>query len=143
MVNQAELNMEICDICEASGFRQEKVSETFTINGTAVTVDNIPATVCVQCGDRTFSKESAEQLRQKLRSDMDAALIEMTSDPGYQAEAIQLETEFAMAPWDAFQLALTDEEKQELDQRIAEHDAAPDNVLTWEELKTSIKTKKQ
>jgi putative addiction module component (TIGR02574 family) len=33
---------------------------------------------------------------------------------------------------------LTDDEKQELDRRIAEHDAEPDNVLTWEELTTSI-----
>jgi putative addiction module component (TIGR02574 family) len=34
---------------------------------------------------------------------------------------------------------LTDADKQELDRRIAEHDADPDNVLTWEELKASIK----
>jgi putative addiction module component (TIGR02574 family) len=38
---------------------------------------------------------------------------------------------------------LTDEEKQELDRRIDEHDADPDNVLTWEELKSSIKNKKR
>jgi putative addiction module component (TIGR02574 family) len=34
---------------------------------------------------------------------------------------------------------LTDAEKQEFDRRIAEHDADPDNVFTWEELKASIK----
>jgi putative addiction module component (TIGR02574 family) len=42
---------------------------------------------------------------------------------------------------------LTDADKQEFDdlrsvvdhRRIAEHDADPDNVLTWEELKASIK----
>jgi putative addiction module component (TIGR02574 family) len=34
---------------------------------------------------------------------------------------------------------LTNEEKQEFDRRIAEHDADPDNVLTWEEVKASIK----
>jgi putative addiction module component (TIGR02574 family) len=33
---------------------------------------------------------------------------------------------------------LTDDEKQELDRRIAEHNAEPDHVLTWEELKASI-----
>jgi putative addiction module component (TIGR02574 family) len=38
---------------------------------------------------------------------------------------------------------LTDAEKQELDRRIAEHDADPDNVLTWDELKTAIKHKKR
>jgi putative addiction module component (TIGR02574 family) len=33
---------------------------------------------------------------------------------------------------------LTDADKQGLDRRIAEHDANPDNVLTWEELKASM-----
>jgi putative addiction module component (TIGR02574 family) len=34
---------------------------------------------------------------------------------------------------------LTDDEKQEIDRRIAEHEADPGNVLTLEELKASIK----
>jgi putative addiction module component (TIGR02574 family) len=38
--------------------------------------------------------------------------------------------------------ALTDEEKREIDRRIAEHDADPENVLTLEELKASIKKKR-
>ena len=33
---------------------------------------------------------------------------------------------------------LTEEEKQELDNRIAESDANPDNVMTWEEVRNSI-----
>lgn len=33
----------------------------------------------------------------------------------------------------------TDAHKQELDRRIADYDSNPDNVLTWEEIKASIK----
>jgi putative addiction module component (TIGR02574 family) len=36
---------------------------------------------------------------------------------------------------------LTDEEKREIDRRIAEHDADPGNILTLEELKVSIRNK--
>jgi putative addiction module component (TIGR02574 family) len=34
---------------------------------------------------------------------------------------------------------LTDEQKQELERRTADYEANPDNVLTWEEVKASIK----
>jgi hypothetical protein len=38
------------------------------------------------------------------RSEIDAALLEMTSDPDYQTEVTQLEAEFATAQWEALQL---------------------------------------
>ena len=34
---------------------------------------------------------------------------------------------------------LTDDLKQELDRRIAAHDANPQDVLTWEEIKAHVK----
>jgi putative addiction module component (TIGR02574 family) len=34
---------------------------------------------------------------------------------------------------------LTDMQKQELDRRIADSDNNPENVMTWEEIKASIK----
>ena len=34
---------------------------------------------------------------------------------------------------------LTESQKQELDRRIDDYEANPDNVLTWEEIKASIK----
>ncbi|MGB6295237.1 MAG: addiction module protein [Rivularia sp. (in: cyanobacteria)] len=34
---------------------------------------------------------------------------------------------------------LTEEQKQELDNRIAESDDNPDNVMSWEEIKDSIR----
>jgi putative addiction module component (TIGR02574 family) len=36
----------------------------------------------------------------------------------------------------------TEVQKRELDRRIADYDANPDNVLTWEEVKASIKKSK-
>lgn len=36
---------------------------------------------------------------------------------------------------------LTDEEKQELDNRITESDANPDNIMTWQEVRNSIHKK--
>jgi len=37
---------------------------------------------------------------------------------------------------------LTDSQKQELDRRIDDYEANPDNVLTWEEVKASVKARK-
>jgi putative addiction module component (TIGR02574 family) len=34
---------------------------------------------------------------------------------------------------------LTDMQKQELDRRIADSESNPDNVMTWQEIKASIK----
>jgi putative addiction module component (TIGR02574 family) len=36
-------------------------------------------------------------------------------------------------------LNLTKAQQQELDRRIADYEANPDNVLTWEQIKASIK----
>jgi putative addiction module component (TIGR02574 family) len=37
---------------------------------------------------------------------------------------------------------LTDSQKQELDRRIDNYEANPDNVLTWEEVRASVKARK-
>jgi len=44
------------------------------------------------------------ELAAQKRSAIDAALVEMASDPDYQAEVLKLETEFATAQWEAFLL---------------------------------------
>jgi hypothetical protein len=49
-----------------------------------------------------FLKMKTQQLAN--RTAIDAALIEMTIDPDYQADVTQLESEFAMAQWEALQL---------------------------------------
>lgn len=49
-----------------------------------------------------FLKVKNQQLAQ--RSAIDTALLEMTTDPDYQADVTQLESEFATAQWEALQL---------------------------------------
>ena len=39
-------------------------------------------------------------------------------------------------------LDLTDSQKRELDRRIDDYEANPDNVLTWEEVKASVKARR-
>ena len=34
---------------------------------------------------------------------------------------------------------LTEAQQQEIDRRIADHEANPDNILTWQEIKASLK----
>ncbi len=41
---------------------------------------------------------------QGKRSEIDAALIEMTQDPEYQSQVLQMEAEFAAGSWEALQL---------------------------------------
>lgn len=38
------------------------------------------------------------------RSEIDLALIEMSQDPAYQAEVIKMDSEFALASWEALGL---------------------------------------
>ncbi len=42
-------------------------------------------------------------------AEIDAALAEMASAPEYQADVLQMETEFATAYWEAFKLAESQE----------------------------------
>jgi putative addiction module component (TIGR02574 family) len=45
--------------------------------------------------------------------------------------------------WDSIAAAtpLTDAQRAELDRRLADHEAHPDDVVSWEEVKSSIATR--
>ena len=55
--------MFLCPVCYAQESREELVEESFQIEGKYVLVDHIPATVCVRCGEETFSRETTEKVR--------------------------------------------------------------------------------
>ena len=55
--------MFMCPVCHAQESREELVEEIFQIDGKYVLVDHIPATVCVRCGEETFSRETTEKVR--------------------------------------------------------------------------------
>jgi YgiT-type zinc finger domain-containing protein len=57
-----------CHTCGSTEGRQELVKEVFQLEGEFVLVENIPATVCVRCGEAIFSRETAERVRLLVRS---------------------------------------------------------------------------
>jgi YgiT-type zinc finger domain-containing protein len=52
-----------CYVCGSTHFTEKLVNEIFEINGQYVLVENIPAQVCSQCGEVTFSGETSEKVR--------------------------------------------------------------------------------
>jgi HTH-type transcriptional regulator/antitoxin MqsA len=51
-----------CHVCGKSESRQELVSEVFDIKGKPVRVEEIPATVCLHCGEAVFSRDATERV---------------------------------------------------------------------------------
>lgn len=52
-----------CSVCQSHESREQLTEEIFQIDGKYVLVDRIPATVCVRCGEETFSRETTEKVR--------------------------------------------------------------------------------
>ncbi len=61
--------MKTCAVCGHTGFHNENVDEVFRVNGNIVLVEHVPAEVCDQCGEATFSKETVEKVRRMTRED--------------------------------------------------------------------------
>jgi YgiT-type zinc finger domain-containing protein len=55
-----------CEVCGSTAIRDEIVHEVFHVNGHYQLVEHIPARVCAQCGEKTFSRETAENARKLL-----------------------------------------------------------------------------
>jgi len=55
-----------CEVCGSTSIQDEIVSEVFHVNDQYQLVENIPASVCAQCGEKTFSRETAENIRKLL-----------------------------------------------------------------------------
>lgn len=52
-----------CHVCGSAEHREELVNEVFQFDGKPVLVENIPAQVCVRCGEEIFSRETTEKVR--------------------------------------------------------------------------------
>lgn len=61
--------MFVCGVCGAQESRTETIAEVFEVNGRRVLVENIPVQVCVQCGEMSVSRETAEKVRQMLHGE--------------------------------------------------------------------------
>lgn len=55
-----------CEVCGGREFRRAEVDEVFHVDARYVLVEHVPATVCVQCGEKTFDAEAAESIRLML-----------------------------------------------------------------------------
>jgi len=53
-----------CHVCGNTTGKSELVNEVFTVDGRRILVEHIPAEVCARCGEATFSRETAEKIRQ-------------------------------------------------------------------------------
>lgn len=61
--------MNTCHVCGSERYHSELVDEVFTHNGTFVLVKQIPARVCENCGELTFSRETTEKVRRMIHGD--------------------------------------------------------------------------
>jgi YgiT-type zinc finger domain-containing protein len=61
--------MFVCGVCGAEESRTETIKEVFEIDGRRVLVENIPVQVCIQCGEMSFSRETAEKVRQIVQGE--------------------------------------------------------------------------
>ena len=53
-----------CGVCQGNEGRGELVEEVFSVDGRYVLVGGVPSTVCQRCGERSFSRETTEKVRQ-------------------------------------------------------------------------------
>ena len=58
-----------CHVCGKTEGREKFVSEVFDIDGKPVRVENIPATVCTNCGEPVFSRETTEKVRRMVHGE--------------------------------------------------------------------------
>ncbi len=61
-----------CDVCGSTDFYTDTVSEIFDVEGRRILVENIPVQVCGQCGEMSFSGETAEKVRRLIHDETQA-----------------------------------------------------------------------
>ena len=59
--------MFVCSACRFTESSEDLVEEIFCIDGEYVLIRGIPATVCVRCGEMSFSAETTERVRLMAR----------------------------------------------------------------------------
>ena len=60
---------------DKQNFIEKKVSCKLELAGQTIIVEDVPATVCVETGERFFSSESQEHLRQTLFEQIKKGLL--------------------------------------------------------------------
>jgi HTH-type transcriptional regulator/antitoxin MqsA len=57
-----------CHVCGHTTAKSDLVNEVFAIGKRRVLVERIPAQVCEHCGEASFSRTTAEQVRKLVHS---------------------------------------------------------------------------
>jgi YgiT-type zinc finger domain-containing protein len=65
-LRKKEIAVFACIVCNAEESRIELVEEVFKVDGQYVLVDGVPSMVCLRCGERSFSRETTEKVRQMV-----------------------------------------------------------------------------
>ena len=58
-----------CHVCGSHNAQDILVDEVFQIKTDHVLVQNIPATVCERCGEKTFSRATTERVRRIIHGE--------------------------------------------------------------------------
>jgi YgiT-type zinc finger domain-containing protein len=74
---------EICALCQGR-MTEQLVTYSQFINGQFVIVENVPALVCEQCGDRLYSPDVVERLQELIWSQ--AKPVRTVTVPVYDLE---------------------------------------------------------
>lgn len=61
--------MSRCHVCGSIEKKEEYTNKIFQIENKPVLVEHIPATVCVRCGEETFSSETTERIRRMVHGE--------------------------------------------------------------------------
>ncbi len=72
--------MSRCEVCGAHEFHRETIDELFHIDGRYVLIERIPATVCVQCGEKTFDAATAEGIRELVHGQRKTTIRSVAMD---------------------------------------------------------------
>ena len=62
-----------CGVCHGKESRRELVEEVIRVDGRYVLVGGVPSTVCGRCGERSFSRDTTEKVRQLVHGEAKAA----------------------------------------------------------------------
>ena len=58
-----------CHVCGSNSAKEERVSEVFVVQGRRILVEDISASVCLRCGESTFTRQTTEQVRRMLNGE--------------------------------------------------------------------------
>ncbi len=58
--------MFFCHVCGSTKAETGYVNEVFQVDDRHILVENIPATICIRCGEESFSRETTEHIRKMI-----------------------------------------------------------------------------